>query len=293
MKFLAKCKGVANAEDIAKSPHLHLCDLSKTGFLDFAAWHRNNQLMTISSAKELDYLRRIGRICARARDVMGAAAVPGITTAELDHIGRKVLEDAGAVSAPESEYKFPGATCISVNEAVAHGIPGDQVLADGDLVNIDVSASLDGYFSDTGASFVCGAAKPELIKLCDDGKKAMWAGIKVVRNKAPIREIGLKVENFARKGGYTLIRNLASHGIGKSLHEHPHTIPTWDDPKERRTLKKGQVITIEPFLSLGAKWAVDCDDGWTLFSDTGDATAQYEHTLVVTDKGYEIMTLSA
>ncbi|MCC9624721.1 type I methionyl aminopeptidase [Thalassospira sp. MA62] len=247
--------------------------------------------MTITSDLELEKLRRIGRICARARDAMGAAAVPGITTAELDDLGRKILEDAGAISAPEGEYKFPGATCISVNEAVAHGIPGDQVLADGDLVNIDVSASLDGYFSDTGASFVCGTARPGMAKLCEDGKKAMWAGIKVVRHQAPLREIGLKIENFARKGGYTLIRNLASHGVGKSLHEDPHTIPTWDDPKERRHLKKGQVITIEPFLSLGANWAIEGEDGWTLFADTGDATVQYEHTLVVTEKGYEIMTL--
>ncbi|AJD50350.1 methionyl aminopeptidase [Thalassospira sp. MBR-102] len=248
--------------------------------------------MTISSETELEHLRRIGRICARARDVMGAAAVAGMTTAELDAIGRKVLEDAGAVSAPESEYDFPGATCISVNEEVAHGIPGDRVLADGDLVNIDVSASLDGYFSDTGASFIVGTPRPEIVKLCDDGKKAMWAGIKVVRDKAPIREIGLRIENFARKGGYSLIKNLASHGIGKSLHEAPETIPTWDDPRERRSLKKGQVITIEPFLSRGSNWALDGDDGWTLYADTGAPTVQYEHTLVVTQNGYEIMTLA-
>lgn len=248
--------------------------------------------MIVSSQNELEKLRRIGRICARARDAMGAAAVAGITTAELDALGRKILEESGAVSAPEGEYDFPGATCISVNDEVAHGIPGDRVLKNGDLVNIDVSASLDGFFSDTGASFICGASTPEIEKLCEDGKKAMWTGIKVVRAKAPIREIGLKIENFARKGGYSLIKNLASHGIGTSLHEAPHTIPTWDDPSEKRALKKGQVITIEPFLSLGAKWALDGEDGWTLYADTGSPTVQYEHTLVVTAKGYEIMTLA-
>lgn len=248
--------------------------------------------MTISSENELAQLRRIGRICARARDAMGAAAVPGITTAELDAMGRKILEDAGAVSAPEGEYKFPGATCISVNEEVAHGIPGNRVLRDGDLINIDVSASLDGMFADTGASFIVGNGRPEIEKLCADGKKAMWTGIKTVRHGSPIREIGLAVENFASKNGYSLIKNLASHGIGRKLHEHPHTIPTWDDPRERRFLKKGQVITVEPFLSLGAQWATDGDDGWTLYAEPLAPTVQYEHTLVVTDKGSEILTVA-
>ncbi|MDP2699444.1 type I methionyl aminopeptidase [Thalassospira sp.] len=247
--------------------------------------------MTISSEAELELLRRIGRICARARDVMGAALVPGMTTAELDDIGRKILEDAGAVSAPQSQYNFPGATCISVNNAIAHGVPGDQILREGDLVNIDVSAELDGYFSDTGASFTVGPARPDIETLCRDGKKAMWQGIRAVRDRAPLRGIGRNIELFARKGGYSLIRNLASHGVGKSLHEEPHTIPTWDEPREQRLLRKGQVITIEPFLSRGSQWALEGEDGWTLYADTGAPTVQYEHTLVVTAKGVEILTL--
>lgn len=250
--------------------------------------------MTIKNEADLVAMRRIGRLCGEIRDLMCAAAEPGMTTAELDNIGRGMLDAAGAISAPEGEYDFPGATCISVNEVIAHGIPGSRVMQTGDLINVDVSASLNGYFADTGASFVLGGfetREPEIKKLCEDGRKAMMRAIRTVRHGTPLREIGLTVENFARKNGYSLIRNLASHGVGRSLHEEPGTIATWDDPRERRTLKKGQVITIEPFLSMGSEWAIeDKDDGWTLYADTGAPTVQYEHSIVVTAKGYEILT---
>src|SRR5690554_431470 len=167
--------------------------------------------MTITSEEDLERLRVIGRICAIARDTMANALEPGMTTRELDDIGRKVLEDHGARSAPEITYDFPGATCISVNEEIAHGIPGDRVLAEGDLVNIDVSAEKDGVFADCGSSYVLGQGDRRLVNLCRDGKKAMWAGINAVKAGAPLADIGEAIGKFAKKGGYTLIRNLASH----------------------------------------------------------------------------------
>ncbi len=164
--------------------------------------------MTITQQDELDGLKVIGRIVANTMHAMAKAMEPGMTTAELDEIGRGLLAREGAESAPETVYDFPGATCISVNEEVAHGIPGDRVIATGDLVNIDVSASKDGYFADTGATFRVGPVDPVLDRLCRDGKRAMQIGIAQVRGDKPLAGIGTAVGRFASDRGYTLLRNL-------------------------------------------------------------------------------------
>lgn len=250
--------------------------------------------MTITSEADLEKLKAIGRICAIARDAMAAAMRPGMTTLELDEIGRKILDDHGAQSAPEVTYDFPGATCISVNEEIAHGIPGPRVIAAGDLVNIDVSAVKDGVFADTGASYVVPASNPTLDKLCRDGKRAMWEGIRAVRSGAPLAAVGVAIGAFASKNGYSLIRNLASHGVGDSLHDEPGEIPTWPDRSERRRISDGLVFTIEPFLSLGGKSAEqkNDDDEWTLVARPPALTVQYEHTVVATRRGALVVTLN-
>ena len=248
--------------------------------------------MIVSSEDELNGLRDIGRICATAIKTMAAALEPGITTRELDQIGRKVLEDAGAQSAPEFCYQFPGATCISVNEEVAHGIPGDRKILAGDLVNIDVSGVKNGLFGDTGSSFIVPPAKPKIEKLLRDGKRALWVGLNQVRTGQPMANIGNAIGTFAKKNRYTLIQNLASHGIGHSLHEEPKELSTWPDPDETRVMEEGLVFTIEPFLSLGGMWAEDGDDPWTLYSDPKAPTVQFEHTIVVTKNGPIVLTLA-
>jgi len=247
--------------------------------------------MTISNEAELGRLQEIGRIVARTLEAMGAAIEPGMTTAELDDIGRKLLDQAGARPAPELCYGFPGATCISVNEEIAHGIPGERRIAAGDLVNIDVSAEKDGIFADTGASFVVPPVSKALERLCRDGRRAMWTGIRQVGAGRPLAGIGHAVGAFARKNHYTLIRNLASHGVGHCLHEDPQEVATWPNPSERRKMNDGLVFTVEPFLSMGAEWAADGDDPWTLFSDPRAPTVQYEHTVVATRNGPLIVTL--
>ncbi len=248
--------------------------------------------MIVSSEDELNGLKDIGRICATAVKTMAAALEPGITTRELDQIGRKVLEDAGAQSAPEFCYEFPGATCISVNEEVAHGIPGDRKILAGDLVNIDVSGVKNGLFGDTGSSFIVPPAKPKIEKLLRDGKRALWVGLNQVRTGQPMVNIGNAIGTFAKKNRYTLIQNLASHGIGHSLHEEPKELSTWPDPDETRIMEEGLVFTIEPFLSLGGLWAEDGDDPWTLYSDPKAPTVQFEHTIVVTKNGPIVLTLA-
>ncbi|MFN4175956.1 type I methionyl aminopeptidase [Phenylobacterium sp.] len=248
--------------------------------------------MTIGSEDELEKLKAAGRLVARTLKAMGAALEPGMTTRELDDLGRRMLEDAGARSAPELTYGFPGATCISIGPDVAHGIPGDRKVEAGDLINIDVSAELDGFFADTGASFAVPPTAPRVEKLCRDGRRALWSGIRTVRPGAPLNAIGKSIEAFARKNGYSLVRNLASHGVGASLHEAPTEIATWWEPSDRRTMTEGLVFTIEPFLSLGADWVEEADDGWTLFPPGGQPTVQYEHTLVVTPRGPVVLTLA-
>jgi methionyl aminopeptidase len=248
--------------------------------------------MTISNDDDLKELREISRIVANTLAAMGKALEPGMTTAELDQIGRAALESAGARPAPELAYSFPGATCISVNEEVAHGIPGSRMLQPGDLVNIDVSAVKEGYFGDTGASFVLPPARSKTDKLCRDGKRALWAGLNQVRTGQPYARIGQAIGAFAAKNRYTLIQNLASHGVGRSLHEEPTELSTWPDPSERRIIGEGQVFTVEPFLSLGANWAEGSDDPWTLLSEPKALTVQFEHTVVATRNGPIILTLA-
>ncbi|MCF1742426.1 type I methionyl aminopeptidase [Paradevosia shaoguanensis] len=249
--------------------------------------------MIVKTEDELDKLKAIGRICAQSLEAMAAALRPGITTQELDEIGAKVLADAGARSAPQVTYDFPGATCISVNEEVAHGIPGPRVIQPGDLVNLDVSAEKDGLFADMGASYAVAPVTKAIENLCRDGRKAMWTGIRAVQPGAPLADIGNAIGQFAAKNRYTLIRNLASHGIGYSLHDEPGEIPTWPDRSERRKISDGLVFTVEPFLSLGGRNAVEKDpnDEWTLVSEPRALTVQYEHTIVATKRGPIVVTL--
>ncbi len=248
--------------------------------------------MTITHQDELEGLKKIGRIVANTMHVMAGAMEPGMTTRELDGLGRALLEREGAISAPQATYDFPGATCISVNEEIAHGIPGDRRLASGDLVNIDVSASLNGYFADTGATFCLGAVRPSLDRLCRDGKQAMQIGIAQVGHDKPLAGIGNAIGSFAKKRGYTLIQNLASHGVGKALHEYPEAVPTWPTKKDKRRMHDGLVLTVEPFLSRGGMWATSGDDDeWTLYSMPKAPVVQYEHTVVATRRGAIIVTL--
>ena len=248
--------------------------------------------MTIDNEDQLEKLRAVGKLVARTLAAMGEALEPGMTTRELDDLGRALLENAGARSAPEVTYNFPGATCISVGPDCAHGIPDDTAIKAGDLINIDVSAELEGFFGDTGASFAVPPTSARIQRLCEDGRRAMWAGIRAVKPGARLNEIGRSIETFAQKNGYSLIRNLASHGVGRSLHDDPSEIPTWYEPRDRRKITDGLVFTIEPFLSLGADSVEEMDDGWTLRPPLREATVQYEHTLVATRRGPLILTLA-
>jgi methionyl aminopeptidase len=249
--------------------------------------------VTIETEADVIGLRVVGRVVASCMHAMAQAMKPGMTTRALDAIGEEFLARAGAVPAPRSTYGFPGATCISVNEAIAHGLPGELVLAAGDIVNIDVSASIDGYFADTGGSFTVGAPTKAQKRVCDATKEALAAAMQVAVADAPLSDIGRAVERVAKRRGLRVVKQLCSHGVGRALHEDPGTIPSYYDPRDRRVLHEGLVITIEPFLTTGRGSIVEDDDGWTLRAAKGTITAQYEHTMIIGRGPPEIVTIAA
>lgn len=238
--------------------------------------------MTIETQDDVAALKRIGRIVALVLHRMLDAMEPGMTTCELDRLGEALLEQHGARSAPKITYDFPGATCISVNEEAAHGVPGDRVLRRGDVVNVDVSAELDGYFADTGGTRVVPPSTPLKTRLCHATRNALDNAMKQARAGQPINGIGAAIERSARAYGFKIIENLGSHGVGRALHEAPEQIAGYFDPSDLRALHEGMVITIEPFLSTKSRIVNEAADGWTLVGADGNLSAQYEHTMIIT-----------
>ncbi|WP_153731735.1 type I methionyl aminopeptidase [Sporosarcina obsidiansis] len=246
--------------------------------------------MIVKNEEQLAGLRNIGRIVAEIREALKKAAVPGITTKELDELAGRLFSEKGAVSAPIDQYDFPGYTCISVNHEVAHGIPGSYVIQDGDLVNVDVSGSRDGYFADTGISFVVGTPDENKQKLCDVAKSSLERALLKVKAGASLNQIGKAVEREAKDHGLHVIKNLTGHGIGTSLHEEPQHILNYFDPWDKALLKEGMVLAVEPFISQKAEHVLELDDGWTFATPDKSLVAQIEHTIVVTKDKPIILT---
>ncbi|MGH6647283.1 type I methionyl aminopeptidase [Aquabacterium sp.] len=244
--------------------------------------------MTIENEDDVIALQRIGRIVAQVLQEMLSAAEPGMTTRELDALGEQLLEKHGARSAPKLTYGFPGFTCISINEEAAHGIPGDRVIRAGDVLNIDVSAELGGYFADTGGTTVVPPSTPLKTRLCHATRTALEKAMKQARAGQPLNGIGAAIQRTAKAHGFKVIENLGSHGVGRALHEAPEHIPGYFDPTDRRLLMEGMVITIEPFLSTKSRVVTETSDGWTLVGAHGNLSAQYEHTMIIT-KGEPIV----
>lgn len=238
--------------------------------------------MTIETQDDVVALKRIGRIVSKTLQRMLDAAEPGMTTRELDRIGERLLAEEGARSAPRLTYDFPGATCISINEEAAHGVPGDRIIGAGDVLNVDVSAELDGYFADTGGTIVVPPSSPQKSRLCHATRTALAQAMASARAGRPISGIGAAIERTAKAYGFKVVRNLGSHGVGRALHEAPEHIAGYFDPSDKRILQQGMVITIEPFLSTRSHTVTEGPDGWTLVGARGNLSAQYEHTMIIT-----------
>ena len=246
--------------------------------------------MIVTTQEEIQAFKKIGRICAEIRETMKAATVPGVTTRELDEIAGRMFAEAGAISGPKGEYDFPGYTCISVNHEVAHGMPGDKVIQEGDLVNIDVSGSLDGYFADTGISFVVGEGYEDKEKLCAVAKSAFDRAMTKVKAGSKLNQIGKAVEREARENGLTVIMNLTGHGLGKSLHDSPDHVLNYYDAWDTTIMKEGMVLAVEPFISAKAEHIIESGDGWTFITPDKSLVAQIEHSIIVTKDKPIILT---
>ena len=246
--------------------------------------------MIAKTTEDFESLKTIGRIVAEIRDAMRLATKPGITTKELDEIGGKMFEEKGAISGPKGEYDFPGFTCISVNEEVAHGIPGSRIIKDGDMVNIDVSGSYNGYFADTGISFVVGTGDKLKEKLCKVAESSFDRAMLKVKAGARLNQIGKAVEREAKQNGFTVIMNLTGHGVGKSLHEAPQHILNYYDAWEPTILKEGMVLAVEPFISEKAEHIIESGDGWTFLTADKSFVARIEHMIIVTKDAPILLT---
>lgn len=245
--------------------------------------------MSVDTEKDFEALKIIGEIVANCLAWMKHSAKPGMTTEELDEIGSKFLQKYGANSAPRKVYNFPGATCISVENEGVHGVPGSQMLQEGFLVNVDVSAEKDGYFADTGGSFVLGHGSQEKNFLCRSTKQALKVALKEVRQGAPINQMGKAIQNHVEKLGLRVVRNVGGHGVGRSLHEEPGFIANFYDENDSRLFQQNSVLAIEPIISTGADYLKDKGDGWTLHHPKF-YTAQFEHTVLVTKNKPYIFT---
>ena len=247
--------------------------------------------MTADSQKDIESLKTSGRICAETLRKMMNATRAGMTTRELDEIGRAFLEAEGARSAPQVTYNYPAATCISVSPVIAHGIPDEHVLREGELIHIDVSAELAGYYADTGASLVVSKRDRTLEKLLDATKTTLTKALRAAKAGNLLNGIGRTVETEARKRGYNVIYDLTGHGIGHRLHENPKEILNFYNPGDRRVLSEGLVLAVEPFLTTGVGRTVQEHDGWSIRTMDRAIAAQFEHTIVVTKNEPIILTL--
>lgn len=242
------------------------------------------------SPDEIERIRAAGRVAAGAIEAAAAVIRPGVTTDELDRVAHEYVVAHGAYPSTLGYRGYPKSSCTSVNEVICHGIPDDTVLQDGDLVNIDVTAYLDGYHGDLNHTFVVGEAGDETRLLVERTREALARGIRAVAPGRQVNVIGRAIESYARRFGYGVVRDYTGHGVGRAFHTGL-VIPHFDDPNATTVIEPGMVFTIEPMLTLGTiEWDL-WDDDWTVVTRDRSLTAQFEHTLVVTERGAEILTL--
>ena len=246
--------------------------------------------MSVGSKKDLEGMRAAGRVVAAAIREMKRALRAGMTTKELDEVGEAVFRKYGARSAPQLVYNFPGVCCISVNDEAVHGIPGSRVLAAGDLVKIDVTAELNGYVADAAITVAIPDASPDAEALAECSRKAFYRGLEYVTAGKPIRDWGKAVEREVQAAGFSVLKDLCGHGVGKTIHEAPRNIFNYDEPRMHQRFTEGSVIAIEPIISVSADHVKHDPDGWTLRTADGSQAAHFEHTVLVTQGKPIILT---
>jgi methionyl aminopeptidase len=244
----------------------------------------------VKDADTIARMRVASRIAAQALEEVGRHVAPGVTTDELDRVGHEFIVDHGAYPSTLGYRGYPKSLCTSLNEVICHGIPDDTVIADGDIVNVDITAYIDGVHGDTNATFLAGDVAEESRLLVERTHEAMMRGIRAVAPGRQLNAIGRVIESYARRFGYGVVRDFTGHGIGTTFHSGL-IVPHFDDPDVSVTMEQGMTFTIEPMLTLGTIDYEMWPDGWTVLTADGKRTAQFEHTLLVTAEGHEILTL--
>jgi methionyl aminopeptidase len=244
----------------------------------------------VKDAETIERMRVAGRIAAQALEEVGRHVTPGVTTDELDRVGHEFLVSRGAYPSTLGYRGYPKSLCTSLNEVICHGIPDDTVIADGDIVNVDITAYIGGVHGDTNATFLAGNVDEESRLLVERTHEAMMRGIRAVAPGRPLNAVGRVIESYARRFGYGVVRDFTGHGIGTTFHSGL-VVPHFDDPDVTVIMEEGMTFTIEPMLTLGTISYDIWDDGWTAVTRDRRRTAQFEHTLAVTADGYDILTL--
>ncbi|HTU75943.1 MAG TPA: type I methionyl aminopeptidase [Trebonia sp.] len=244
----------------------------------------------VKDSETIAAMRVAGRIAAQALEEVGRHVAPGVTTDFLDKVGHEFICDHGAYPSPLGYRGYPKSLCTSLNEVICHGIPDDTVVGDGDIVNVDITAYIGGVHGDTNATFLAGEVDEESRLLVERTREAMNRGIKAVAPGRPLNTVGLVIEKYASRFGYGVVRDFTGHGIGKTFHSGL-VVPHYDDPRNTVVMEPGMTFTIEPMLTLGTINYDVWKDGWTAVTKDRKRTAQFEHTILVTEDGHEILTL--
>jgi len=247
-------------------------------------------MVDIKTAEEIDQMRPACRHAANTLVMIEAYIRPGITTDEINEIVHDYTIKHGAIPAPLNYHGFPKSVCTSVNHVVCHGIPGNKKLKDGDIINVDVTSIIDGWFGDTSKTFYVGTPKPRARKVTEVARKALELGISVVKPGATLGDIGHVIQTYAEGERCSVVREYCGHGIGRVFHDEPQVLH-YGKPHTGMKLKKGMVFTIEPMINIGKAAVKELPDKWTVVTRDKSLSAQFEHTLVVTDDGVEILTL--
>jgi methionyl aminopeptidase len=247
-------------------------------------------MILLKSDEEIELIRQSGHLAARTLDFAAAELRPGLTTGALDKAIEVFIRDHGATSATLGYKGFPASSCISINEVVVHGIPGPRVVREGDLVKIDVTTVLNGYFGDTARTFCVGEVPSRARALAEATEKAMYLGIGEVKPGARLGDIGAAIQNYVEPLGFSVVQYFVGHGVGHKFHEDP-AVPHFGKRGSGRRLMSGMVFTIEPMINEGVHTVKVLDDKWTAVTTDGRLSAQFEHTVAVTQEGWDILTL--
>ena len=248
-------------------------------------------MIALRTSREIDKIRQSCRVVGLAHRAIRKLIQPGIASEELDHVAEKIVQDHGAMPAFKGYHGYPATTCISINEQVVHGIPGNRKLEEGDIVSVDIGAKFHGYYGDQAFTFAVGEISLELKSLMKVSQEALQRGIEAARGGGRLADICGAVQNWVESNGFSIVRQFVGHGIGRELHEDP-AVPNYLPVERNPRLRKGMVLAIEPMVNLGGPDVVVADDGWTASASDRMPSAHFEHVIAITDDSCQILTMS-